>query len=76
MPKGVNLWHTERQTLNSNIMKQKKQFRQLTDEELEQVTGGKEAFHESQDPCQHQEYKDNHPDECVFEFGIKTSDSK
>ncbi len=57
-------------------MKQKKQFRQLTDEELEQVTGGKEAFPESQDPCKSQEYKDNHLDECVIMFGIKTEDSK
>lgn len=57
-------------------MKQKKQFRELSDDELQQVTGGKEQFPESQDPCKNQAYKDNHLDECVIMFGIKTEDSK
>lgn len=57
-------------------MKQKKQLRELSDDELQQVTGGKEQFPESQDPCKNQAYKDNHLDECVIVFGIKTEDSK
>lgn len=59
-----------------NDSNQNKQLRELSDEELKQVTGGKETFPESQDPCQRQEYKNNHPDECAIVFGITTEDSK
>lgn len=58
------------------MTKENKQLRELSDEELKQVTGGKEPLNESQRKCENQEYKQNHQDECVKVFSVTMEDSK
>ena len=48
------------------MAKEKKQFRQLSDEELKQVTGGFKLKQERDTPeeCKDEQYRCNHPQEC------------
>ena len=61
---------------NTIMKKEKKQHRKLTDEELEQVTGGKEQYPNSQGMCENQEYRLKYPDECGIVFSSTTEDLK
>ena len=58
------------------MAKQKKQFRELSDEELRQVTGGKEQHPGSHGSCNDPAYKADNPDECGSMFNATTGDSK
>lgn len=57
--------------------KEDKQLKELSDEELRQVTGGKESNpSESQGPCNNEEYRKNNQNECSMVLTVEFGDSK
>ena len=58
------------------MAKEKKQLRQLSDEELEKVTGGKDK-QEGSNKCTNSQYASAHPQECtLFTAGINDEGPK
>ena len=58
------------------MAKEIKQLKKLSDEDLRQVTGGKEQYPGSHGSCNDPAYKADNPDECGSVFDAKTGDSK
>ena len=46
---------------------QEKKFRQLSDEDLKQVTGGMITFPSFSEECKDPEYRCSHPEVCHYE---------